>query len=143
MKPTRIAVGAAALVTLLAGAWCCREAGHADTVIIRVPDAEGFLAVWCRPVHPDVVATPDRVVMLAIPEDGLLLARSMHCLEEWHTERHVDVRGEPVDDVHRLASSVSTEWDGTIDWWHRGAETDRMHDTEARRAWLSTKGVVR
>ena len=139
----RTAIGAATLLALAVGAWCWREATRIDTVIITVPDADGFFAVWCQPAHPDVVEVHGRVARFSIPQDGLLRARSMTCLNDWHTERHVGSQGEAVEDVHGLGCSVSSEWSGTIYWWYRGAKTDGMYSSQARSLWLSRKGVVR
>jgi hypothetical protein len=112
-------------------------------VIITVPDADGFFAVWCRDGHPEVVEVQDRVARFSIPQDGLLLASSMACLEDWHTERYVDRRGQAVEDVHGLGTSVSSRWDGALALWYRGPKTSFMYNSRAQQAWISKKGIGR
>lgn len=139
----RFAAGTAFIVALWIGVQCWQVATRIHTVIITVPDADGFFAVWVRDAHPDVVEVEDGVATFTVPEEGLLRARSMACLEDWHTERYVDRRGQAVEDVHGLSTAFSSRWDGKIKWWYRGAKCDRMYSSEAKAAWLSDKGVER
>jgi hypothetical protein len=139
----RMVIGAVSIVALAAAAWCWREVTRVHTVIITVPDGDGYFVVWRRDAHPDVVEVQERVARFAIPSDGLLRARSMACLQDWHTERYVDRLGQVVEDVHGLGTAVSSSWDGAMTWWYRGAKSNLMFDNKARAAWLSKKGIAR
>jgi hypothetical protein len=139
----RIILGVASTVAVGVGTWYWREATRVHTVIITVPDAPGFFAVWRLDAHPDVVEVRDRVARFSIPQDGLLRARSMACIEDWHTERYVDRRGQAVDDVHSLGSASYSWRGGAFLWWYRGAETNRMYSGEAKEAWLRKMGIAR
>lgn len=136
-----LAVGAALIVAVLLGAMCWREATRIHTVIITVPDGDGFFAVWVRDEHPDVVKVDGGVAVFSVPQMRLLRAKSMSCLRGWHFERFVDRGGKRVDDVQGLGSMSSSSWDGDIEWWYRGPETDLMYSIEAKQAWLAKQGI--
>ncbi len=144
MKNMRLlALGGASLSALIVGAWCWRAATSFPVVIITVPDADGLFGVWCRDSHTDVVDVQGRTSTFSIPQDGLLRAASMACLNTWHTELHVDRRGQRVENVHCVGTTVSSEWEGSVTLWYRGTATSPWSSSEAQGAWLIQKGIVR
>jgi hypothetical protein len=139
----RIALAAVSVVALGVGAIAWREVTRTHTVIVSVPDATGFFAVWCKADHPDVVQVRDRVARFDVPQDGLLLARSMACLEDWVHVRFEDADGRPVEDAQSLGTSLYSDINGDFTWFYRGSKSDVMYSSGAQRAWLSKRGVGR
>lgn len=119
------------------------------TVIHVVPaSARGLFAVHVSSDYTQQFQARGGVVRLEWPDDGVLRARSVDGLHDWHREVFVDENGSTISDCLPGGSYTAMDFDGVVHWYCRGdGEKWKVLSGpgayEARRRWLREKGLLR